>query len=65
MSMLEAALGPHAVFIVGSYVAAIGIIGALAFQVVADNRARKRELAKFDRRREIAGADASRAGAST
>ncbi|MCU0883813.1 MAG: heme exporter protein CcmD [Beijerinckiaceae bacterium] len=51
------ALGPHAFFIVGSYLASLAVIAALTIWIVADNRARKSELARLDRRQP--GADRS------
>jgi heme exporter protein CcmD len=44
------ALGPHAAFIIFSYVAAIGVLGALTVFTWIDNRARQRELAALDPR---------------
>ena len=51
MTMLGAALGPHAMFIAASYLAAMAVIGALTIWIMADNRARKRELVALDARR--------------
>ncbi len=51
MTMLDAVFGPHAAFIAGSYMAAIAVIGVLTVWIVADNRARKRELAALDAKR--------------
>ncbi len=51
MTGLEAALGPHAMFIAGSYMAAMAVIGVLTVWIMSDNRARKRELAALDARR--------------
>ena len=51
MTVIEAALGPHAMFIAGSYMAAMAIIGALTYWIMSDSRARKRELAALDARR--------------
>ncbi|MCO4052878.1 MAG: heme exporter protein CcmD [Bosea sp.] len=42
------ALGPHAAFIIFSYVAAIAVLGGLTAYTWADNRARRRELAALD-----------------
>jgi len=44
------ALGPHAFFIIGSYLATFAVIAALTIWIIADNRARKRELARLDHR---------------
>jgi heme exporter protein D len=44
-------LGPHAAFIIWSYVATFGVIGALTAWIMLDNRARARELAALDRKR--------------
>jgi len=41
------ALGPHAFFIIGSYLATFAVIAALTIWIIADNRARKRELARL------------------
>lgn len=49
------ALGPHAFFIVGSYLAAFAVIAALTIWILADNRAQKGELARLDHRQQ--GAD--------
>ncbi|MCX7327160.1 MAG: heme exporter protein CcmD [Hyphomicrobiales bacterium] len=49
------ALGPHAFFIIGSYLATFAVIAALTIGIMADNRARKRELARLDHRQH--GAD--------
>jgi heme exporter protein CcmD len=43
-------LGPHALFIIGSYAATIAALGALTAWIVADARARKRELEQIDPR---------------
>ena len=45
------ALGPHAAFIIGSYIATAAIIGVLVGMILTDSRARKRELAALDERR--------------
>jgi heme exporter protein CcmD len=44
-------LGPHAAFIIWSYIATIAVIGALVAWIMADNRGRSRELAALDRKR--------------
>ena len=49
------ALGPHAFVIIGSYLATFAVIAALTIWIIADNRARKRELARLDHRQH--GAD--------
>jgi len=41
-------LGPHAAFIVMSYVAAIAIVAGLVVWVVLDRRRLARELGEFD-----------------
>lgn len=41
-------LGRHAFFILASYAASIALIGGLAAWIVADHRARARELAALD-----------------
>jgi heme exporter protein D len=43
-------LGPHAAFIILSYVAAIAVLGGLTAFTWIDNRARRRELAALDPR---------------
>ncbi len=45
------ALGQHAAFILGSYGAAVLVIGGLTAWILADHRARKAELAALDARR--------------
>ena len=47
------ALGPHAFFIIGSYLATFAVIAALTIGIMADNRARKRELARLDHTPEV------------
>lgn len=44
-------LGPHAAFILWSYAATFTVIGGLVAWIVADHRARSRELAALDRKR--------------
>ena len=44
-------LGPHAAFILGSYMATLAILLALVAWIVLDNRGRKRELEALDARR--------------
>jgi heme exporter protein CcmD len=45
------ALGTHAAFIIGSYVMAGIVLGALTVWTLLDHRARSRELAALDPRR--------------
>ena len=44
-------LGPHASFIIGSYGAAIAVLGALILWIALDSRARRRELETLEARR--------------
>jgi heme exporter protein D len=43
-------LGPHAGFIIGTYVVAIAVVGLLIFWVIGDYFAQKRALADLERR---------------
>ena len=43
-------LGPHAGFILASYVAVAVVLGGLMLAVILDHRAQKRALAELERR---------------
>ncbi len=47
---MTALFGPHAAFIVASYVAAILLIGGLIFAILADHRRQARLIAERDPR---------------
>ncbi len=48
-------LGTHASFIIGSYLLALAILAGLALWIVADNRARRRELDRMLKSRNSSG----------
>ncbi|MBI3433467.1 MAG: heme exporter protein CcmD [Proteobacteria bacterium] len=44
------ALGPHAIFIVVAYAAAVLVVGALVAWVMLDHRTQRRRLAELEKR---------------
>ncbi len=50
MNLLNMNLGPHATFIIASYIAAIAVIAGLIVWIAVDYRLQRRKLSDFETR---------------